>query len=120
MTNVLVGNDDDHLRNHGFLFDGKGWRLSPLYDVVPRPRVSREGRLVLSVGERGHEATLANALSAAPWFGLDRDDAAAMLEKMRRSVETRWRKRLAQAGVKAIDVKRLENCFVEAGRRDWR
>lgn len=22
--NILVGNDDDHLRNFGFLYDGKG------------------------------------------------------------------------------------------------
>lgn len=37
--NILVTNDDDHLRNHGFLGDGSGgWRLSPLYDVVPKPQ----------------------------------------------------------------------------------
>jgi serine/threonine-protein kinase HipA len=31
--NILISNTDDHLRNHGFLYDGPiGWRLSPAYD----------------------------------------------------------------------------------------
>ncbi|WP_211364248.1 type II toxin-antitoxin system HipA family toxin, partial [Propionivibrio limicola] len=36
--NIFVSNDDDHLRNHGFVWDPRlpGWRLSPLYDVLPR------------------------------------------------------------------------------------
>ena len=33
----LVGNTDDHLRNHGFLLTKKGWRLSPMFDVNPNP-----------------------------------------------------------------------------------
>ncbi len=35
---VLIGNLDDHLRNHGLLFDGDGrCRLSPAYDLYPVP-----------------------------------------------------------------------------------
>jgi len=33
----LVGNTDDHLRNHGFLLTKDGWRLSPMFDVNPNP-----------------------------------------------------------------------------------
>ena len=33
---VLISNTDDHLRNHGFLYEGnRGWRLSPAYDLNP-------------------------------------------------------------------------------------
>lgn len=35
--NVLLGNADDHLRNHGFLLGRAGWRLSPVFDVNPNP-----------------------------------------------------------------------------------
>ncbi|MDO8506274.1 MAG: type II toxin-antitoxin system HipA family toxin [Candidatus Limnocylindria bacterium] len=35
--NALAGNRDDHLRNHGFLHDGKGWRLAPAFDLNPIP-----------------------------------------------------------------------------------
>lgn len=34
---ALVGNLDDHLRNHGFLRRGTNWALSPAFDVNPEP-----------------------------------------------------------------------------------
>lgn len=34
---ILIGNRDDHLRNHGFLREGNGWRLSPAFDINPNP-----------------------------------------------------------------------------------
>ncbi len=34
---ILMGNRDDHLRNHGFLREGNGWRLSPAFDINPNP-----------------------------------------------------------------------------------
>jgi len=34
---ALVGNLDDHLRNHGFLRRGASWILSPAFDVNPEP-----------------------------------------------------------------------------------
>lgn len=39
LFSVLVSNVDDHLRNHGFLYDTRkhGWRLSPAYDLNPVP-----------------------------------------------------------------------------------
>jgi serine/threonine-protein kinase HipA len=37
------------------------WRLSPLYDVVPRPGVAHERFLHLEVGEQGKLATLDHA-----------------------------------------------------------
>jgi serine/threonine-protein kinase HipA len=39
---IAVHNIDDHLRNHGFLRDGSGWRLSPAFDVNPNPDVSTQ------------------------------------------------------------------------------
>jgi serine/threonine-protein kinase HipA len=35
--NLLVGDRDDHLRNHGFLRGPGGWRLAPAFDVNPAP-----------------------------------------------------------------------------------
>ena len=34
---MLVGNTDDHLRNHGFLRRGRSWVLAPAFDVNPTP-----------------------------------------------------------------------------------
>jgi serine/threonine-protein kinase HipA len=33
--NLLIGNRDDHLRNHGFILKKDGWRLSPAFDINP-------------------------------------------------------------------------------------
>jgi len=35
--NALTAHRDDHLRNHGFLHDGSGWRLAPAFDLNPMP-----------------------------------------------------------------------------------
>ena len=31
--NVISGNRDDHLRNHGFIYKNNAWRLSSVYDL---------------------------------------------------------------------------------------
>lgn len=37
VASVVLGNTDDHLRNHGFLADRGYWTLSPAFDVNPNP-----------------------------------------------------------------------------------
>ena len=40
---IAIHNTDDHLRNHGFLRDGRaGWRLSPVFDINPNPDVGTQ------------------------------------------------------------------------------
>ena len=78
------------------------------------------GTQVLAVGERGHEATLANALTSAAYFGLDKEEAAHLMEAMRRRIATRWRTVFAEVGLRKQDLDRLKNSFVEAERADWR
>lgn len=47
---LLVSNTDDHLRNHGFLLTGDGWRLSPAYDLNANARRPRSLSLELEEG----------------------------------------------------------------------
>lgn len=109
--NILVTNDDDHLRNHGFLFDGNGWRLSPLYDVVPKPQVGLERRLVLGVGPEGRNATLDNALAGAAVFDLGPNEASAMTQELRMIVSARWQPLFKDAGLSPADQGRFATCF---------
>jgi serine/threonine-protein kinase HipA len=89
--NILVSNDDDHLRNHALLLEPRaGWRLSPLYDVVPRPQVAQERMLHLAVGPRGRLATLDNAFEGASRFGLSSPDAAQIIDRIARVLRA-WR-----------------------------
>jgi serine/threonine-protein kinase HipA len=82
--NIFVSNDDDHLRNHGFLRDPRvsGWRLSPLYDVVPRPGQAHERDLHLEVGDQGTLAPLDNALTHHPAFLGKRPRAIELMRRV--------------------------------------
>ena len=73
---VMIGNLDDHLRNHGFLYarDNK-WRLSPAYDLNPVPLVDKARELSTWISEEGPEADLDIARRAAPFFALKEDQA---------------------------------------------
>ena len=49
--NGLFGNTDDHLRNHGVLYDGKSWNLSPAFDITPTPIIySKQNHALNFVG----------------------------------------------------------------------
>ena len=64
--NAIVGNDDDHPRNHAAIYQAteKRWRLSPAFDVVPNPdEHPKKLSMQLSVGrfDISREAVLADA-----------------------------------------------------------
>lgn len=43
IINILISNTDDHLRDHGFLYDAAGWwRLLPAYDMNSTPTLIRD------------------------------------------------------------------------------
>jgi serine/threonine-protein kinase HipA len=113
--NILVSNDDDHLRNHAFLFDAKGggWRLSPLYDVVPKPQVAQERMLHLSVGPQGRLARLDNAMAGAGRFGLLPPDAARIIDRVVGAVRG-WRSSFEALGVPVRECDRVASAFRRA------
>ncbi len=120
--NILVTNNDDHLRNHAFLYDpaGRGWRLSPLYDVVPSPEVGTERFLNLAVGPRGRAALLDNALAGAGAFGLRRSQAALFIEELVACTRA-WRNTFDTCGVSERDSDTVASAFrraVDIGMRE--
>jgi serine/threonine-protein kinase HipA len=108
--NILCSNTDDHLKNHGFLWDGKGWRLSPAYDVLPYPQVSLDRNL--GVGRDGRRASMRNALSDSAGFGLSREEALSMALAIQQAVKTSWEKVFRKNGLATADIDRLRNCFI--------
>ncbi|SIO00593.1 type II toxin-antitoxin system HipA family toxin [Paraburkholderia phenazinium] len=110
--NILVSNDDDHLRNHAFVWEGArgGWRLSDLYDVVPKPQVASQRYLVLGVGRKGRLATLDNAFSAAGQFGIRANDAVAYINEIA-SVVREWRTYFDEFGVPQSECDKVASAF---------
>lgn len=113
--NILVTNDDDHLRNHGLLWEPKerGWTLSPLYDVVPRPTHAPERFLHLGIGPQGRVATLTNAMGWSARFGLTHDKALATVARVWRTVRE-WQGYFEEYGVPAAEIDKIRSAFRHA------
>jgi len=110
--NIFVSNDDDHLRNHGFVWDPRlpGWRLSPLYDVMPRASLAPERRLHLGVGPQGRVATLDNAFAGREMFTLSADAAAESIAKIWKIVRE-WKVYFEEFEVPAHQIESIAPAF---------
>ena len=102
--NAMVTNNDDHPRNHALLQVQGAWRLSPAYDIVPVPAMSKERRdLALQVGAFGRSASVYNLLSQPEVFGLSAQGARAEIDRMREKV-SHWQAIFKKYGVCEVDI----------------
>jgi serine/threonine-protein kinase HipA len=108
--NSICSNSDDHLKNHGFLYDQqtKGWRLSPAYDIVPDK--NPHGQLGLGVGPYGRIAGFDNIKKGAGRFGLNRDDAEHIIGEIC-SITQNWQSFFETCGVPKTDIEKLRYNF---------
>lgn len=101
---VLIGNLDDHLRNHGFLYDREGkWRLSPAYDLNPVPYEENVREFTTWISEEGPDADLGIARRAAPFFALKKDQAEAIIAEVSEALKG-WQNTARQLGMSAPDI----------------
>ena len=109
--NILVSNTDDHLRNHGFLYeDGRGWRLSPAYDLNPTPTDIRPRVLTTFIDEHDGTASLERAFGTAEYYGLGPDDARRIAGEVGRAVAA-WRAEADRLGASGRECERMESAF---------
>jgi serine/threonine-protein kinase HipA len=105
--NVLMGNTDDHARNHAFLykFASKSWRLSPAYDVTPVNNSRLHG---IGIGEEGRIGSERNLLSQCGRFGLSLHAAKKELDEIKHYCN-QWPELFKQlADVSEQDIERLK------------
>jgi serine/threonine-protein kinase HipA len=107
---IAISNTDDHLRNHGFLLDPKGWHLSPAYDMNPSPDSAG-----LSLAIDGHDNSLdfGLALSVAPHFRLSEPEARSILVEIR-SVASTWQEKAKALGIRKSEIDRMRGAFEHA------
>ena len=102
--NVMVGNLDDHLRNHGFLHDRENkWCLSPAFDLNPVPLTEKARELTTWISEEGPDADLDLARAAAPYFALDLIRADAIIDEVAAALDG-WQKTARQLRMSASDL----------------
>jgi serine/threonine-protein kinase HipA len=109
--NVLISNTDDHLRNHGFLYEGPaGWRLSPAYDLNPVPVDIKPRILTTAINEDDNTASLDVAMSVAPYFELDHARARRDAGSVARAVAA-WRDEATRHGLTKAECARMASAF---------
>jgi serine/threonine-protein kinase HipA len=108
---ILVSNTDDHLRNHGFLYEGPdGWRLSPAYDLNPVPTDIKPRILTTAINEDDNTASLALAMEVAGYFELDADRARDIAAQVGNAV-SKWRDEAARHGLTKQEIDRMASAF---------
>jgi serine/threonine-protein kinase HipA len=109
---IMVSNTDDHLRNHGFIYERyKGWRLSPAYDINPTPLEIAPHILTTSIDFNDNSASLATALSVAKEFRLKKEEALLIIKEVACSVKQWWQV-ASQFGLSKTECDRMSSAFI--------
>jgi serine/threonine-protein kinase HipA len=77
--NILVGNTDDHARNHAAFWDGKQLTLTPAYDICPQGRTGEEASQAMNIHEENKLGQLGNCLAARDFFQLSTEAAEEII-----------------------------------------
>ncbi|MFM8454453.1 MAG: type II toxin-antitoxin system HipA family toxin, partial [Gammaproteobacteria bacterium] len=108
---VMISNTDDHLRNHGFIYERyKGWRLSPVYDVNPTPIDIKPRILTTAIDFNDTSASLDTALLVAQEFRLSNKQAKNIIQEVSIAVK-QWRSVAAELGLSKQECERMFSAF---------
>ena len=113
LFNIFTRNTDDHARNHGILLRGAHMDLAPAFDVTPTvatPGINVEFNLAMAPGLLGRVASIENVLSGAAHFGLNAEQAAAIIHDMGNGAG-KWKKYFEEAGVSEEDAEKFVATF---------
>ncbi|MCL1899761.1 MAG: type II toxin-antitoxin system HipA family toxin [Promicromonosporaceae bacterium] len=89
--NVLVGNNDDHLRNTAAFWNGERLRLTPAYDLAPQPRSTTTSTQAIGItrdGQRASQLRLCRLVAAD--FMVSASRAASIIDEVHAAIVDGW------------------------------
>ncbi len=107
LFNIMVSNSDDHLRNHGFIFDNAGWCLSPAYDINPTLNASG---LHLNIDDKDNALDVNLAFEVALYFQLEPAESQQIYKKVSNAVSN-WDKVAKDVGIARGERDLMGDCF---------
>ena len=106
--NILIGNTDDHARNHAAFWDGSGLSLTPAYDLCPQLRSGTEANQAMAVDRSGNrESRLRVCIDAAEIFLLTPADARAVVDAQVDTIRNQWQEAADAARLTTTERTRL-------------
>jgi serine/threonine-protein kinase HipA len=105
--NIAVSNTDDHLRNHGFILDNRGWKLSPAYDL--NPSIDKDG-LALNIDMDDNALDFELAKSVGKYFRLDDKKMNIIIEEVTNSVR-QWKFLANKIGISRAEQELMRAAF---------
>ena len=111
---IAISNQDNHLRNHGFLLKNNTWALSPSYDLNP---VNNADYLSLYIDMDDGRRSFEKALSTAEYYHLSYDHAQIIIKEISETVAELWRPFATKHGINESEKKRMSSAFSLAEER---
>jgi len=105
--NMTISNTDDHLRNHGFLLNSDGWRLSPAYDLNPS---TDKGGLAINVDSHNNALDVDLARSVGLYFQLQDTQMENIIEEVISAVKE-WRIVAKEIGISRAEQEVMSPAF---------
>ena len=103
---IVIGNHDDHFRNHGFLLTEKGWVWSPAYDINPSDFYTQS----LLISRDSNESSLEVLLAAAGEYMLTAETATNIIDEVCGAMQ-HWQTVAHQCGISAAESERFQQRF---------
>ena len=107
VCNILVGNSDDHARNHAAFWDGAYLTLTPAYDICPQSRTGHEASQAMLIHGRERRSQLSVCLESCAKYHLSREEALQIVLHQIEVVRTRFEEVCDEAALGDVDRRLL-------------
>lgn len=108
---IMISNVDDHLRNHGFLYEReRGWRLSPAYDMNPTPKSEKARILSTAITATDNVASLDLAMAVKGNFRISDNCAKIIIGEVAQAT-SQWRQIATDFGLRGSEIERMASAF---------
>lgn len=88
---ILVGNTDDHARNHAAFWDGGALTLTPAYDLCPQARRGGEATQAMAIGADGYRLSqVAGCVERAATWLLSPAEAREIVDRQIAAIQDGW------------------------------
>ncbi len=101
--NILVGNTDDHARNHAAFWDGHMLTLTPAYDICPQARHGQIATQAMLVKGDDRSSRITTCLAATPQFFLSEEEAVDIIVRQVDCIEQNWQSVCDEASLSEVD-----------------